>query len=371
MRICFLADGSQIHSYRWIQYFSEKGHDIHLISSNESIFEPLHNVTVHRLPSSDALKRWGKISYLKTTLSNIIKARKLVRIINPDIVHAHYLTDYGLMGYFVHFPLFVVTLWGSDILVTPKKSLFNKIMAIMILNNAKLITCDSDIARNECLKYTRHYENVHVIQWGIDLSIFHERKSDYPKDITFTILSTRNAGPIYNLDVIIQSIPFVIKKYQNVRYILKFALTWNDDQESELRQLAHSLNVTNYIEFVHKFIDYNKIPELLYGADVFISVPSSDSSSVSLHEAMACGLPVIVSDIPANHEWITDGYNGFIVPVRNPEKLANSIIHLIEKPDLKQLFGKRNTQIIRDRADREKHMAHMENLYQQLIEKYK
>jgi glycosyltransferase involved in cell wall biosynthesis len=125
--------------------------------------------------------------------------------------------------------------------------------------------------------------------------------------------------------------------------------------------------VTEYIEFITKFIDYNEFPELLHGADVFVTVPSSDSSAVSLHEAMACGLPAIVSDIPANHEWIIDGWNGFIVPVRNPEKLADAIIQLIEQPDLIQLFGRRNAQIVRDRADREKHMAHMENIYQQLL----
>jgi glycosyltransferase involved in cell wall biosynthesis len=86
---------------------------------------------------------------------------------------------------------------------------------------------------------------------------------------------------------------------------------------------------------------------------------------------MACGLAAIVSDIPANHEWITDGWNGFIVPVRNPEKLASSIIQLIENPELMQLFGERNAQIIRDRADREKHMSRMENLYKQLLGKGK
>ena len=365
MRICFLADGSLIHTHRWIQYFAEKGHQIHLISTNEIRFGPLDNVTIHRIIPVFQ-KRMQIISYFLDTFTSIFKARKLIRIIKPDIVHAHFLTDYGLMGYFVHFPLFVVTVWGSDILITPNKSLFFRIMAKLVLNAAKLITCDSDIARKECLKYCKHPENVEIIQWGVDLSLFREKRRDHTKCITITVLSTRSASPLYNIDSIIRSIPYVIEKYQNVRYIIKFAVS---NQESELQQLACSLNVTKYIEFVNKMIDYNEFPELLYSADMFVSVPSSDSSSVSLHEAMACGLPVIVSDIPANHEWITDGWNGYIVPVRKPEKLADAIIQLIEHPDLIQLFGERNAQIIRDRADREKHMAHMENLYEQLLVK--
>ena len=155
------------------------------------------------------------------------------------------------------------------------------------------------------------------------------------------------------------------EKYPNVKYILK---TLPDSQNPELQQLAVSLNVIKYTEFISKLVDYNELPEMLYGVDIFISVPSSDSSSISLLEAMACGLPVIVSDIPANHEWVTDGWNGIIVPVRDPEKLAEAILHLIEKPDLMRLFGERNARIIREKADREKHMAHMEELYQQLLE---
>ena len=367
MRICFLADGSLIHTHRWIQYFAEKGYQIHLISTNEIRFGPLDNVTIHRIIPVFQ-KRMQIISYFLDTFTSIFKARKLIRIIKPDIVHAHFLTDYGLMGYFVHFPLFVVTVWGSDILITPNKSLFFRIMAKLVLNSAKLITCDSDIARKECLKYCKHPENVEIIQWGVDLSLFREKRRDHTKCINITVLSTRSASPLYNIDSIIRSIPYVIEKYQNVRYIIKFAVS---NQESELQQLACSLNVTKYIEFVNKMIDYNEFPELLYSADMFVSVPSSDSSSVSLHEAMACGLAAIVSDIPANHEWITDGWNGFIVPVRNPEKLASSIIQLIENPELMQLFGERNAQIIRDRADREKHMSRMENLYKQLLEKGK
>jgi glycosyltransferase involved in cell wall biosynthesis len=296
---------------------------------------------------------------------NSFHVKKLIRSINPDIVHAHYMTDYGLLGYLVLFHPYVITLWGSDILIAPKK-IFNRIMAKFILNSSNLVTCDSNAQKNECLKYIRQPEKVEVIQWGVDLSMFREKRNDRRKPINITLLSNREFEPNYNIDSIIQSIPYIVEKYPDVRYVLK---NFYGTKEPELRQLASSLNVTKYIEFIIKKMDYNELPEILYRADIFISVPSSDGSSMALLEAMACGLPVIVSDIPANHEWITDGWNGFFVPVRNPEKLAGAIIQLIEKPDLMQMFGERNAQLIRDRADRAKHMAHMENLYQQLLGK--
>jgi glycosyltransferase involved in cell wall biosynthesis len=355
-----------MHTIRWIQYFAQKGHQIHLISSKELMPGSLDNVTFYRI-SPVIQTRVKFIAYFINTFTNIVKSRKLIRTIKPDIVHAHYLTDYGLLGYFVHPRVYIVTIWGTDILIMPNTSFWLKKMAKFILNSANLITCDSDAVKNECLKYCNCPEKIEVIQWGIDVTKFHVQKQDRMNPPRITVLSTRSAEPNYNIDSIVQSIPFVREKFPDVRFIVKFSV---GTQTSEIRKLADSLHVTKNLEIINKFIDYNEFPELLNSADIFISVPSSDSSSVSLHEAMACGLPVIVSDIPANHEWITDGWNGFIVPVRNPEKLAESVIQLIEKPDLMQIFGERNAQIIRERADREHHMAHMENLYQHLIEKY-
>jgi glycosyltransferase involved in cell wall biosynthesis len=336
---------------------------------SEYEFEPPQNIKVQRIPPT-ILKRGKIFSYFSNILLNPLKVKKLIRTFNPDILHAHYLTDNGLLGFLMHFRIFVVTVWGSDILVKPKKSYFHKFMAKFILNSAKLITCDSNSVRNECLKYCSSPKKIKVVQWGIDLPVFHERKHNQNQGncLEITILCTRNFLPNYNIDCIIEAIPHIIEKYSTIKVILKSSI---GTQESDLRKLANSLNVTQYVEFINKNIDYNELPILIYKSDIFLSVPSSDSSSIALLEAMACGLPVIVSDIPANHEWITDGWNGFIVPVRNPEKLANSIIQLIEKPGLMQLFGERNAKIIRDRADREKHMLNMENLYQQLLEEYR
>jgi len=363
MRICFLSNARSTHTYRWIQYFADKGHEIHLLSYEEFPFKPVENLTMHRM-NSVIPKNLSWFTFL-TMFINSFNVKKLIRSINPDIVHAHYMTDYGLLGYFVNFHPWVITLWGSDILVAPKK-IFNKIMAKFILHSSDLVTCDSNDVKNACLKYIKQPGKVAVIQWGVDVSMFREKRNDRKKPGNITLLSNREFEPNYNIDSIIQTIPSIVEKYPDVKVILK---NFYGTKEPELQQLAGSLNVTKYIEFINKKMDDNELPGMLYRADIFVSVPSSDGSSMALLEAMACGLPVIVSDLPANHEWITDGWNGFFVPVRNPEKLARSIIQLIEKPDLMQLFGERNAQIIRDRADRAKHMAHMENLYQQLLGK--
>jgi glycosyltransferase involved in cell wall biosynthesis len=369
MRICILAPGQSTHTYNWIQYFAGRGHQIYLITFNEYQFDALENVIVYTIPPSfpDNIKIFSYIIKMLfgpfINAFDAIKLRKIIRKINPDILHAHSLSQYGSMGYFLYFPVFVVTSWGSDILIEPKKSLNSWIMAKLILNSAKLITCDSNAVRDECLRYCNQPEKVKVLLWGVDLTTFHERETTYHEK-KIVILSTRDFTSIYNIDTIIESVHYVVEKCPYVKYVLK---NTKMEQVAEFRDLASSMNVTEFIDFVSRYMKAHELPKLHYDADIFVSIPSSDSSSISLLEAMACGLPVIVSDIPANHEWVTDGWNGLIVPVRNPEKLAEAILHLIENPDLMQLFGKRNSQIIRDRADREKHMANMEGLYRQLL----
>jgi len=210
-------------------------------------------------------------------------------------------------------------------------------------------------------------KKIFVIQWGVDLNLF-KRLNSQLKTSDHTVLSTRSFEPIYNIDTIIEAVPYVIDRFPETNFILKNGY---GKGESQLRELAKQLNVLQNINIVNELVEYNEMPKFLNDADIFISVPSSDSSSVSLQEAMACSLPVIVSDLPANREWITDGWNGYIVPVRDPKALANKIIKLLENKEERDLFGKRNMELITERADHEKHMLKMEELYESLLLKSK
>ena len=82
---------------------------------------------------------------------------------------------------------------------------------------------------------------------------------------------------------------------------------------------------------------------------------------------MACGLPVVVSDVPANLEWIKDGYNGFVVPRKDSEILTKKIIRLSKNKKIRQKFGDRNLKIARERTDINENFKNLEAMYKELV----
>jgi len=85
--------------------------------------------------------------------------------------------------------------------------------------------------------------------------------------------------------------------------------------------------------------------------------------SVSLLEAMACGAVPIVSDLPANREVITNGKNGYIVPVHDEDALAEAIIYLYYDKEIRISMRRKNLEFVAEYADEKKHLARMEDIY--------
>ena len=84
-------------------------------------------------------------------------------------------------------------------------------------------------------------------------------------------------------------------------------------------------------------------------------------------EAMACGLPVVVTDVGDNRYWVKEGLNGFIVPIKDPQALARSLIRLLKDEELRQRMGEENRRIALERADYRKEMEKMRRLYEVLL----
>jgi glycosyltransferase involved in cell wall biosynthesis len=105
----------------------------------------------------------------------------------------------------------------------------------------------------------------------------------------------------------------------------------------------------------------------LNAADIYISTSLSDGTSCSLLEAMACRLPVVVTDLPAIREWVKDDVNGYLVPSENSAALAERIVTLLGNEPLRDQMGTRNLVIAQERADWERNFSILEEIYRGLV----
>ena len=364
MKLCFLAGANSIHSKRWIEYFARKGHQIHWLSLTPNSFGEIKNVKFY------LLKGFSKKPL--EILFNTIPVRRLIKKIKPDILHAHYAGVNGILGALSGFHPFVLTAWGSDILIASKSRIVRPLIKFA-LNKADLITCDAEHMREAMMKLGVPASKIRIINFGIDTQRFSpgpknkelkERLGISEKKI---IISLRSLYPIYDIETIIKAAPFVLKEYPKTIFII----AGEGFQENELKNLAKELNVSGSIKFVG-FIPNEELPDYLRTADVYVSTSLSDAGiAASTAEAMTCGLPVVITDTGENRKWVKNGENGFIIPIKNPEILAEKIIYLLKNEDISKKFGERNRKIIEERNDYCKEMAKMEEIYYSLLKNKK
>ena len=364
MRICYIGGADSIHMKKWATWFVHKGHDVHLITASPGEIEGVKIYPIGNKKKSDPF------NFLK----KIIQTRKLVRKIKPDILHAHVAFGYGTFGAFANYHPFVLSPWGSDILVEPDKSKIVKFLVKLALNRADLITCDGDNTIEKMIKLGADPKKIHRIYHGVDPVKFSPTQIDkkLKEKLGFpnsnVIISTRNLNPIYNLETLIKSAPLVLKKFPEAKFIIAGEMVHGERvKEDYLKDIARDLKVSDSFKFTGK-IPHDELPHYLTMADVYVSTSLSDGGiSMSTLEAMACGLAPIVTDVADNKKWIKNGENGFVIPLKDPKTLAEKIIYLLENEDIRKNFGKISRKIVEEKQNYEKEMKKVEKLCMDLI----
>jgi len=362
MKICFLAGADSVHSFRWIKYFAERGHEIHWISLVPNEFDNLKNTKFYLLKQFPA-----KILNIKF---NALPIRRLVKKIGPDILHAHYAGVNGVLGALSGFHPYVLTAWGSDILIAPKSKIARPLIKFA-LKRADLITCDAEHMKDAMTKLGADPSKIQIIYFGIDTQKFspglknEELKNKLEIGDCPTIISLRNLEPIYNLETLIKSIPPVLKEVPEA----KFIIAGKGSEEEELKNFAKNLKVLESIRFVGWILN-DELPEYLRTADIYVSTSLSDAGlSSCTAEAMASGLPVVITDTGENEKWVKDDQGGYLVPIKNPEILTEKIIHLLKNGSKRKEFGEVNRKTIKEKNDYYKEMAKMGKFYEEIVKK--
>ncbi len=365
MKLCFLAGANSVHSNRWIKYFADNSYEVYWISLVAPIDADIKNIKLCFIKELVP----GRLSPLNLLFS-AIRVKRLIKKINPDILHAHYAGVNGVVGAFSGFHPFILTAWGSDVLIAAKSKIKRPLVKFAF-NKADLITCDAEHMRIEIMKLGVPDSKIKIIYFGVDTQKFSpEKKSEKLRNElkivnSTTIISLRNLEPIYDIESLIRSIPYVAKEIPKARFLIM----GRGSQERKLKRLAKSLRVLDNITFLG-WVSNDELPLYLTSADIYVSTSLSDAGlAASTAEAMACGLPVVITDSGENRKWITDGDGGFIIPLKDPKTLAERVIYLLKHKDIRRQFGILNRKIIKERNDYYKEMDKMENVYKELIEK--
>ena len=362
--ICYLANAAAIHTVRWVNYFAEHGWKVDLITWHP----PTSNSEIH--PAVNIHRIFFPPHYI-ARYGALLEITRLIRKIHPDIIHAHYIGHFGILaglyGRLSGFRPIILTAWGSDILIDARG--FKKWLIKYALKKADLITCDGENSKDAMINLGTDPQKIRIIYHGVDTKEFSpkQRNNGFRKELkTFDspiVISNRGLEPVYNVESLIKAMPLVLKDFPEE----KFVIVGKGSQENYLKKLAKSIGVWNSVRFIG-WLPRSDFIRCLASADTYVSTSLSDGGiAVSIMEAMACELPVVVTDSGDNRKWIKDGKSGFIVPLKDPKTLAEKILYLLENEDVRKRFGNINREIIEEKAEYNKEMEKMEKFYEEII----
>jgi glycosyltransferase involved in cell wall biosynthesis len=272
------------------------------------------------------------IKYLRQ-LSYIPTIRNLTRKYDIDILHIME------MGNSIHAPFskskkILLEIMGSDVLLRPQSSGMWRSLYKVCYRFADAVIQDSAIAQEAGLQYGAPKHPNKIIEIGVDSKIFN---LDIPKGIARKrlkigenekfVFSPRSFKTLYNVDTIIETIPIVVRQIPNVKYVF---CKFSGELDNKYQQLLKDLGVEQHVIFAGYLHKEKELPSFYADADVVLSVPSSDSSPGTVYESMACGTPVIISELPWYHGKFEKDEEVVTVPVRDSKKLANTILDVLE-----------------------------------------
>lgn len=365
MKVLILANPVSSHTIKWVNSLSDSGIEIFLFGLNgydKSMFNK--DVKIEIFDISSKLKSnkdgsFSKIIYL-TALKRI---KDFVKKVRPDILHAHYVSSYGLLGALAGYHPFVISVWGTDIFYIPEKNIVNRKLIEFSLDKSDLVLSTSHIMAEQTKKFT--HKEIEVIPFGIDTEKFKPVKTGSlfsNEDIVIGTVKTLEKK--YGIENLIRSFKMVKDKLRSDK--LKLLIVGGGTDADYFKNIVRGLNLEQSTIFTG-YINPDKVHEYHNMLDIFVALSESESFGVSVLEASACEKPVVVSKAAGFTEIIKDNQAGFIVEKNDIRQAAGILLKLIEDRELRDRMGKAGRDNVLKFYNWNDNVVQMINVYKRLI----
>lgn len=352
LQVCSVTTygGGEQHVADLSHALADLGHDVYAaLVPNSPLSAQMSFLNNERIVSLRGL------NYLK----NVTSLAGFIRTHSIEIVHAHAARDY-------HLAALAVKLASRGRLVLTRHALF----PLRAINRPFLKGVDRMIAVSQAVAKSLRGNSIidsskiTVIHNGIDIDRFDTARIN---DDEFPVLvgTVGHLAPIKGLDVFVRAASIVSGR----RPAVKFVVIGEDKSPDKhyrkyLQSLVADLGLTELVTMPGWVDD---IPALLRSLNLFVSAARSEPFGLAIVEAMATGLPVVATASEGALEIIEDGVSGKLVPIGDPESLADAIISLLDDPVERSRLGRNAVIAARQRYSLARMARDTEHVYGELL----
>lgn len=371
MRLLIVMPISSPWSRNLAKQIYQLGHEVY-------VFDPSsRNCSTTYLNETDSFQKESIVNFIQTVslvttnrsflgyYAGMIKAifvmRKVSKSFKPHALIVLSGSGWSLLAYLSRIKPFVVYVVGSDILL---KGIIKRWINRIVLNASAQVFSNGFYLGNEARKLAPK-AIINDLYLGINTEHFTIIKEK--KKFPIIIICTRGFKSIYNNKYLIDGLSEI--SLANIPDI-KIIFTSSGPLLEEIKEYANTILKTPMLERVEFLggVSDTELKKALQYSHIYISLSKSDGASISLMEALSCGLFPILSDIPANREWIKD-QNGILVPLSNPKILASEILRAIVDVEWRLKATKYNREFVLEMANTRKNTELFIKAIEQVIYK--
>jgi L-malate glycosyltransferase len=359
VRVLYFSRDYSPHDHRFLSALAGSGHIGYYLrlerSARQMEDRPVpSNIEQVQWAGGQGLFRWWDVPRL------VMSLRKVIKRLQPDLIHAGPIQTCAFIAVLTGFRPILTMSWGFDLMKDDTRNRWWQIVTRYTLRRSTWFTSDAQVTRDKAVAYGMHPDRTVVFPWGVDLEHFNPLAGDPRPEAGITLFCNRSWEPNYSVDVVARAFVKVAVQREDVSLMLLAG----GSQSALIRDILIKGGVADRVTFPG-FIGNNDLPRYYRMADLYISASRVDGSSVSLMEALACGLPCAVSDIPANREWVTDGVNGWVFPDGDADALAGIILKAIDQKVALLSMGRNARRTAEQKADWPRNFRKLLKAYEQ------
>ena len=361
MKVIYFSLDYSPHDHRFLASLAETDHEVFYVRLQRGP----RQVEDRPVPAKIQQVLWagGQSEFRWRDLPRLtFDFRRLTKEIKPDLIHAGPIQTCAFIATLSGFRPILTMSWGFDLMDDVHKSKWMERITYFVLRRSTFFTSDANVTRDKAVKYGMNPDRTVVFPWGVNLD--HFAPSPVPRPPSqFTLFCNRSWELRYGVDVLAKAFVKVAQQNPNVDLLL----LGGGSQGQAIRQILQRGGVLDRVSMPGQ-ITQKDLPRFYHMADLYLSPSHVDGSSVSLMEALACGLPCLVSDIPANKEWVVEGENGWLFPDGEADALAAKILAAIAQRGKLPEIGAAARRSAERRADWQKNFAKLLVAYEQAVQ---